>query len=138
MHERYIGSEAIIRTDKAVLMQLRDDIDKIIYPNHWCLFGGHGQEDEDPIDILIRELEEELSSSFAKEECLLWKSFDFKNDDMNAKIYVYTIRVGVGEISRFSLREGQGMAFIPFKDLYKYTITPPEKRFLEEYCETQL
>ena len=32
---------AMLQREGQWLLQLRDDIDSIIYPGHWGLFGGH-------------------------------------------------------------------------------------------------
>ena len=52
---------AMLHRDGRWLLQLRDDIDSIIYPGHWGLFGGHVEPGESPADAVQRELEEEIS-----------------------------------------------------------------------------
>ena len=32
---------AVLERDEAWLLQLRDDLETILYPGHWGLFGGH-------------------------------------------------------------------------------------------------
>ena len=54
----------IVLEDGRYLMQLRDDIPGIFYPDHWGLFGGAIEKDEDFEEALIRELGEELSYEF--------------------------------------------------------------------------
>ena len=43
------------------LMQLRDDKPGIFYPDHWGCFGGAVEPGEEPLEALLRELDEELA-----------------------------------------------------------------------------
>ena len=43
------------------LLQLRDDVETIIHPGHWGLFGGHLEPGETAEEAVQRELEEEIS-----------------------------------------------------------------------------
>ena len=52
---------AMLQRNGLWLLQLRDDIDSIIYPGHWGLFGGHLDPGETPVQALMRELQEEIS-----------------------------------------------------------------------------
>lgn len=52
---------AMLQRDGLWLLQLRDDIDSIIYPGHWGLFGGHLDPGETPVQALMRELQEEVN-----------------------------------------------------------------------------
>ena len=53
-------SLAVLERDGRWLLQLRDDIEGILFPGHWGLFGGHLKKDEKSYDGLKRELMEEL------------------------------------------------------------------------------
>lgn len=46
--------------EPAFLMQLRDDLPRILYPGVWGLFGGHLEPNEAPLPGLRRELLEEI------------------------------------------------------------------------------
>ena len=52
---------AMIECDGRWLLQLRDDIEGILYPGQWALFGGHLDPGETPEVALRRELEEEIN-----------------------------------------------------------------------------
>ena len=39
---------AVLERNGAWLLQLRDDLESILYPGHWGLFGGHLDADEKP------------------------------------------------------------------------------------------
>jgi len=56
----YSVALAMLQRDGCWLLQLRDDVDTIIYPGHWGLFGGHVEAGEAPEQAVLRELEEEI------------------------------------------------------------------------------
>jgi GrpB-like predicted nucleotidyltransferase (UPF0157 family)/8-oxo-dGTP pyrophosphatase MutT (NUDIX family) len=58
----------ILRPDNTMLMQLRDDKSKL-YPNMWCFPGGGCEENEEPIDTVIREAREEYELRLDKQSC---------------------------------------------------------------------
>jgi 8-oxo-dGTP diphosphatase len=54
---------AMLEREGRWLLQLRDDIDSIIYPGHWGLFGGHLDPGETASEAVHRELQEEIAWS---------------------------------------------------------------------------
>jgi 8-oxo-dGTP diphosphatase len=51
---------AVLEREGAWLLQLRDDIEGIVFPGTWGLFGGHLDPGETPEQGLRRELREEI------------------------------------------------------------------------------
>ncbi len=51
---------AILYQENKFLMQLRDNIPTIVYPNYWALFGGHMEPGETPDVTVKREILEEI------------------------------------------------------------------------------
>ncbi|MEY4355584.1 MAG: hypothetical protein RLZZ89_652, partial [Cyanobacteriota bacterium] len=47
---------AMLKREGRWLLQLRDDIDGIVYPGTWALFGGHIERGESPAQAVQREL----------------------------------------------------------------------------------
>ena len=58
--DRVNVSLAILYRQGHFLMQLRDDIENIVYPGQWALFGGHMEKGETPVSTIQRELVEEI------------------------------------------------------------------------------
>ena len=52
---------AMLKREGRWLLQLRDDIDGIVYPGTWALFGGHIESGESPAQAVQRELTEEIN-----------------------------------------------------------------------------
>ncbi len=52
---------AILHQNGQFLMQLRDNIPTILYPDRWGFFGGHLEEEETPEVGIKREVLEEIS-----------------------------------------------------------------------------
>jgi len=55
-----IVAVAILYQEDRYLLQLRDNIPGIVYPDHWGFFGGHLEAGESPEQALLRELIEEI------------------------------------------------------------------------------
>lgn len=63
--------------DGRYLLQHRDRIPTIFYPDHWGFFGGATEPDEQPFDTLRRELREELALDVAALEVKQFSCFQF-------------------------------------------------------------
>ena len=48
---------AMLHRDERWLLQLRDDVEGILHPGHWGLFGGHLERNESPEAAIQRELQ---------------------------------------------------------------------------------
>ncbi|GAA4805340.1 NUDIX domain-containing protein [Nocardioides caeni] len=57
-----------------LLLQERDE-HPVIDPECWGFVGGHVDDDEDPDDAAVRELEEETGLSLARRDLPLWRRF---------------------------------------------------------------
>lgn len=97
----------IVTEDGRYIMQLRDAIPDIFYPDHWGCFGGAVDEGENPIQALRRELREELE--FEINEANEFIRFDFDLTTLGQgkvfRIY-YELVVSLESFSRFVLHEG--------------------------------
>lgn len=57
---RFAVALAMLERDGLWLLQLRDDVDGIVHPGTWGLFGGHLDPGETPEQAVHRELLEEI------------------------------------------------------------------------------
>src|SRR5262245_25765419 len=66
----------LVLEDGRYLLQLRDDLPHIWYPDHWGLFGGGVDHGEDAVAALRRELREELDLDMAEARPFVSFTFD--------------------------------------------------------------
>jgi 8-oxo-dGTP pyrophosphatase MutT (NUDIX family) len=116
------GSDAVaallVLEDGRYLMQLRDDKPDIYYPDHWGLFGGAVEKDEEPLAALHRELNEELG--LTRREATYFTRFDFDLTCVGQReVYriFYVVPVMLNEIGSLVLREGASMDAIAGEEL---------------------
>ena len=96
---------AILYQENKFLMQLRDNIPTIVYPNHWALFGGHMEPGETPDVTVKREILEEIGyipSTFSDFGCYL---------DEKAVRHVFYAPLTV-ELNQLVLNEGWDMGLL--------------------------
>ena len=60
---------AFIYHKDQILLQLRDENKKIVYPGQWGLISGSLNFDENPYDAIRREIKEEISIDFTFFDC---------------------------------------------------------------------
>ena len=92
-------------------LQLRDDIDTIIYPGHWGLFGGHVEPGETPAEAVQRELEEEISWS---PSVPLQPWFSDASGTRTAHVFRGELTVPLDQLK---LREGQDLRLASLEEL---------------------
>lgn len=102
---------AFLHRDRNWLIQLRDDVDGILYPGHWGLFGGHLQPGETPAQAVHRELIEEIN-------LVVDKPLDYWFSH-NKGIYVAHIFRGplVVSLDQLHQREGQDICLASIQQL---------------------
>ena len=122
---------AMIECDGRWLLQLRDDIEGILYPGQWALFGGHLDPGETPEVALRRELEEEIN--WAGSDLAPW--FELRDEQRIRHFFRGPLAV---PFSSLTLLEGQDMVLAELDELIIGSIWSPkchEKRSLAPSLE---
>ena len=112
---------AMIERQGRWLLQLRDDIEGIVHPGTWGLFGGHLDPGETTEQGLRRELEEEIS--WVAGEVRWW----FDHQDPHRTLHVFHVPLAV-PLEALELREGQDMVFADLGELRSGAIWSPKRR----------
>ena len=101
------------------LLQLRDDIEGILYPGQWALFGGHLDPGETPEVALRRELEEEIN--WAGSDLAPW--FELRDEQRIRHFFRGPLAVPFGSLT---LLEGQDMVLAELDELLTGSIWSPK------------
>ena len=110
---------AMIESDGRWLLQLRDDIEGILYPGLWALFGGHLDPGETPEVALRRELEEEIN--WAGSDLEPW--FELRDDKRVRHFFRGPLAV---PFESLTLLEGQDMVLAELDELLTGSIWSPK------------
>ena len=101
---------AMIERQGQWLLQLRDDIEGIVHPGTWGLFGGHLDPGETPEQALRRELLEEISWQPTAVELVMVHHIHRRT------AHVFQAELSV-PLEQLQLLEGQDMALVSAEDL---------------------
>ena len=118
VENRLGGSDAvaaiILLEDGRFVLQHRDDIPGIWYPNHWGCFGGALNNGESAMEALKREIYEEIR--FIVKEATYFVGLNFDLTQLGLKRYYrnyYLVSMTVQEYAGLELHEGQGIDAFP-------------------------
>lgn len=103
-------SLAMLQQDNHWLLQLRDDLDGIVAPGCWGLFGGHLEAGERADIALRRELLEEIG--WCPKQLNPW----VEHRDSQRVVHVFTAVLDVA-LTQLQLLEGQDMALASLDDI---------------------
>src|SRR5215470_10412731 len=104
----------LVLEDGRYIMQRRDDLPHIWYPDHWGLFGGGVDRGEDAVAALRRELREELELDMGG--ATLFVTFDYDLTPVGLQKYFrayYEVPVTLAAFERLVLHEGVEMRALP-------------------------
>lgn len=108
----------LLLDDGRYVMQLRDAVPHIFYPDHWGCFGGAVESGEAPLEALRRELEEELEYAADAAEEFTRFDFDFTRLGQQRVYRVYfEIRIPDATFGRLVLHEGAAFQAMTGADL---------------------
>jgi len=125
--------KAVIHTNGSLLLQLRDNKSEIFFPGAWGLFGGSIDDEERPLETLIRELAEEICFDVQQAQFL----FRWQHKKYNSLLHFFLVHLTV-DLSDLCLREGQAMELFSIKQIKMLSITPDLAANLERIEEEML
>jgi 8-oxo-dGTP diphosphatase len=112
-----VVSAILYNAQGQVLLQLRDDKPKLLFPSHWTLFGGSAEPDETPEQAMRRELLEEIE---IEPPLTFWKAyvcpFRTKPGELRVDQYVYFAEINT-PTHEMTLHEGQAMRYFGREEL---------------------
>ncbi|NCA93647.1 NUDIX domain-containing protein [bacterium] len=109
------SSGALITYDKKVLMLLRDNNPGIPDPNCWQLIGGYLEENETPIEALIREVREESNLRISEYEAIEIGKFIIPE---KLEYFFYWVKLSEDKLKDIKLgNEGQKVGFFSVEEL---------------------
>ena len=112
---------AMLERDGSWLLQLRDDIEGIVHPGCWGLFGGHLDPGERPEQAILRELQEEIG--WEPPPLPLW----FEHHDAQLSAYYFRGPL-TAPLTALQLNEGQDMVLADLDALQSGQIWSPRRR----------
>jgi 8-oxo-dGTP pyrophosphatase MutT (NUDIX family) len=110
----------LILEDGRYLMQCRDRVPEIFYPDHWSFFGGAMRPGESDLDALVREIDEELSYAFdpALATYFTTLSFDLGFAGLGTVRRVFfEVPISSARVPQLELSEGRDMGVFDGRDL---------------------
>ncbi len=113
---------AMLEREGRWLLQLRDDIEGIVHPGLWGLFGGHLDPGEKPAQAIRRELREEIG--WEADSLPFW--FEHRDPRLTAHYFRGSLTVPLAELT---LTEGQDMVLAGLDELLSGRVWSP--RLLE-------
>jgi len=108
----------IVMSDGRYLMQQRDDMPGIFYPDHWGLFGGAFETGESSETALRRELQEELG--YAPDQMRYFTNMEFDFECLGGRRCIrvfYEVELTVDQLAQLRLTEGRSMEPLDIADI---------------------
>lgn len=111
----FIGSKIALIHQNHLVTILRDDKPSIIHPNMWDLPGGGSEKGENPLECLIREVDEEIGLSI-DESIIIWQKHYQSHGQGNSYSYFFVGEITQAQIDQIKFgSEGQTWQMMPFE-----------------------
>lgn len=128
---------AIIFYQNKYLFQKRDNKKEIFYPNFYGLFGGERNKNEKPIEVVKRELFEEISLEFVNIKHFITIKLNSPNFNPKEasvfKRYIFVCKLPQDFKKNIKLNEGQRFKFIDINKVNKLKIAPFDYAIIKYY-----
>lgn len=122
----------LVNESREVLLNLRDDLPHILYPNHWAILGGTVEDGESRDEAVKREIKEEIG--YEVQECV---EYCHVIDGMGAghlvTIFIAPIDVAAEDLQ---LNEGAALRFFAHEELLDLKMTPFLKSAVLHFYES--
>lgn len=106
-------STILLSSDNCFILQQRDDKPDIKYSGMVMNFGGSIEQGEEPIDAIVREVEEELGIRLLKEDFSYLKKRMHKNHFDTSEHFAYLFIAKNINRNLLVLKEGKRIIYIP-------------------------
>jgi 8-oxo-dGTP pyrophosphatase MutT (NUDIX family) len=122
----------LVLPDGHYVMQLRDALSHIFYPDHWGCFGGAVESGEEPLEALRREVCEELTITLDCSVAREFTRFDFDLTHVGqGKVYriFYEVPITREIFESCRLREGAAVRAFSGEDILQEPRVTPYDAF---------
>ena len=102
--------------DNEIMLQLRENIPEIRFPNCWVLFGGGIEANEFPKDAITREIFEETSMILTNPEFI--RTYYYEDDKEVHHQYIFKYKIDKG-LRTLNITEGAGYKLYKKEDIDK-------------------
>lgn len=130
---RFVGCVVLTRDNKILLQQRPHDF--VAYPDYLCEFGGRIETGEQPINALVRELNEELGANVNKTDVISFGAITESMSNHTELVYVYFWHDKAGSIT--GCYEGSPRYFDNVAAILAYPKITDGLRWLLGKCQKQ-
>jgi len=129
--EKKVAKVFLMNKENKLLLQLRDNIPTIAFPDYWACFGGGVEEGETIEQAAIREVKEEIGDFEIQNMKPIGKFFV---PSENAWVFSFKADINLDEdqIDQIKLTEGQAAKYFTEDELEEIRVAPPLKEFIDE------
>ncbi len=124
--EKRTANLILLNSCDEVLLQLRDNISTIPYPNMWCLPGGHIEPNETPEECLAREMYEEMGIELEHLSLFAEKRYPDETE------YFFVSRKSF-DARDIKLTEGQAIAWFSRDAVQQLDMAHNDGKVIEEF-----
>ena len=125
----------ILTARNGFVMQLRDSVDDIFFPNRWGFFGGAIEPNETFKETIVREIFEELSIKFSPNRFKSCGEVFLKTGTLNLVRKFFVLNISCNEMKSIKLTEGQCWKEYTKSEVKTLKLTPYDEYFFYMICD---
>lgn len=122
----FIAAAILYSGDGRYLFQLRDDKVGLPLRNHWALFGGAVEVEEDGHQAVLREIHEELN--YQERNCIWYHEAMYVLPRINKRVVrkaFYLMTIDAADVDGMTLGEGSDMKLMSLDELIRLPNVAP-------------